>query len=54
MFIVSKFILDHAKAFDEVDVFDTVRKLRKEHPNIVNKLVNIPVVIIVDCLIIIF
>ena len=41
VFIVCKFLLDHAKAFDEVDVFDTVRKLRKQWPNIIKDYVRI-------------
>ena len=41
VFSVSKFLLDHVKAFDEVDVFDTVRKLRKQCPNIIKDLVRI-------------
>lgn len=40
VFIVSKFLLDRAKAFDDVDVFDTVRKLRKQCPTIIKHLVR--------------
>ena len=42
VFAVSCLLLDEMNMYDEVDVFDAVRNLRKTHPCLIRELVSFP------------
>ena len=45
VFAVCMLLLDQMKIFDEVDVFDAVRKLRKTNPSLMENVVSICVIV---------